>query len=174
MDVEGVVRRAQKGDDVAFLEVMNFFKIDLYKMAFAFLKNQEDAVEAVQEVTYRAYKSIRQLKEPTYCKTWILRIMMNYCNDSLKNKKRMILDEKKILLQGKESDYSFIEIEEAMNLLDERSREIIALKYFHDLRITDIAIIMDCPEGTVKTWLYKALKALRGHLGEEKGGVRNV
>jgi RNA polymerase sigma factor (sigma-70 family) len=57
--------------------------------------------------------------------------------------------------------------------LDDRSREILTLKYFHDLKIKDIAETMQCPEGTVKTWLNKALKALREKL-EEKGGNLNV
>lgn len=62
-----------------------------------------------------------------------------------------------------------MELEDAMDQLDDRSREILTLKYFHDLRIRDISSAMQRPEGTIKTWLHQALKQLRMQL-DERGG----
>jgi RNA polymerase sigma factor (sigma-70 family) len=99
--------------------------------------------------------------------------MINYCNDQLKKKNRIVLGDEVLNFQGSTDDYVTLEIEEAMLALDERSREILTLKYFHDMKIKDIADSMHRPEGTVKTWLNKALKSLREKL-EEKGGNVNV
>jgi RNA polymerase sigma factor (sigma-70 family) len=66
-----------------------------------------------------------------------------------------------------------IELEEAVDALDDRSKQVIKLKYFYDYKISDIAKVMDCPEGTVKTWLHKALQGLRKQL-QEKGGEKHV
>lgn len=170
---EQLVQKAIKGDDDAFLKLMQLYKVDLYKTALSYLKNEHEAIEAIQEVTYRAYKSIRTLREISYFKTWLIRIMINYCNDQLKKNKRVILNEEVLQAQGILENHEEMELKDAMLALDERSREILTLKYFHDLKIKEIASSMECPEGTVKTWLNKALKSLRGKL-EEKGGNLNV
>ncbi|PWW29601.1 RNA polymerase sigma-70 factor (ECF subfamily) [Cytobacillus oceanisediminis] len=173
MAIEQLVLKAKEGDDDAFLQIIGTVKIELYKTALAYLRNKEDAIEAIQEVTFRSYKGLKDLKDPSYFKTWLIRIMINYCNDTLKMQKRMVLNEDLLLTMGKSENYSLMEIQDAMQALDERSREILTLKYFHDLKIKDIAGTLDCPEGTVKTWLNKALKSLREKL-EEKGGMSHV
>ncbi|MCM3719461.1 RNA polymerase sigma factor [Fictibacillus phosphorivorans] len=68
METEQLVRKAVKGNDDAFLQLIHIYKVDLYKTALSFLRNEEEALEAIQEVTYRAYKGIRKVKEPTYFK----------------------------------------------------------------------------------------------------------
>ncbi|RZT16466.1 MULTISPECIES: sigma-70 family RNA polymerase sigma factor [Fictibacillus] len=173
METEQLVKKAIKGNDDAFLQLIQIYKVDLYKTALSFLRNEEEALEAIQEVTYRAYKGIRKLKEASYFKTWLIRIMINYCNDQLKKQKRVVINEEVLESIGVTENHSEMELRDAMLGLDERSREILTLKYFHDLKIKDIAGTMQCPEGTVKTWLNKALKALREKL-EERGGNLNV
>lgn len=49
---------------------MTIHKEALYRTAYAFLKNEQDALEALQEITARAYQKIQTLKEPRYVKTW--------------------------------------------------------------------------------------------------------
>ncbi|RTR25834.1 sigma-70 family RNA polymerase sigma factor [Robertmurraya yapensis] len=166
---ELLVRRAIRGDEDAFLQLIKMYKVDLYKTSFSYFRNEEEALEALQEVTYRAFKSIRKVKEPAYFKTWLIRIMINYCNDQLRKKKREVLNEEYLASQGISETHEGLEIEEALLGLDQRSREIITLKYFHGLKIKEIALAMECPEGTVKTWLHKALESLRLSLSE-KGG----
>jgi RNA polymerase sigma-70 factor (TIGR02954 family) len=170
---EQLAEKAIKGNDEAFLKLIQTYKVDLYKTALSFLRNDEEALEAIQEVTYRAYKGIRKLKEASYFKTWLLRIMINYCNDQLKIQKRVVINDEMLASIGVSENHSEMELRDAMLGLDDRSREILTLKYFHDLKIKDIAGTMQCPEGTVKTWLNKALKALREKL-EEKGGNLDV
>src|SRR5690606_15008029 len=127
--------------------------------------------EAVQEVTFRAYKSIRKLRNAAFFKTWLLRIMINYCNDQLKRKKRVVMDEELIASAGITESHAELELKDAMRELPEQSREILTLKYFHDLKIKEIADSMGCPEGTVKTWLHKALKQLREKMEEKGEGI---
>ncbi|WP_316570843.1 sigma-70 family RNA polymerase sigma factor [Neobacillus sp. YIM B06451] len=172
MEIELLARDAINGEDRAFLEFIQACKIDLYKTALAFLRNEGDALEAVQEVTYRAYKGIRSLKEPSFAKTWLIRIMINYCNDVLDKRKRIILDEAFIHTEGRHEPHDGLEIRDAMEGLDARSREILAMKYFQDLKISEIAAALNHPEGTIKTWLNRALRSLRDKLDEKGGGFR--
>ncbi|GAE47234.1 RNA polymerase sigma factor [Mesobacillus boroniphilus] len=71
---------------------------------------------------------------------------------------------------GAEHQSSWLEVEEVIGNLDSKTRQVIELKYVHDFKIKEIAEILECPEGTVKTWLNKGLKELRGQL-EDKGGL---
>lgn len=164
--------KAVKRDDKAFLQLMQVHKEALYRTALAFLKNEHDAIEAMQEVTFRAYQKIHTVKEPKYVKTWLIRIMMNYCQDQLKKKKRFISGE---VLQemGYDSTDSNLEIEEAIASLSSKEQQLIFLKYFQNTKIKEIAKIENIPEGTVKSRLHKALKSLRNFL-TEKGDVDHV
>jgi RNA polymerase sigma factor (sigma-70 family) len=165
--------KAITGDDDAFLSLMFTHKDALYRTALAYLKNEEDALEAVQEVTFRAYQKINTLRNPEYVKTWLIRIMMNYCRDILQKQKRLIFDEGILSKFGIDEDYTYLEVEEALATLSDEQRELVHLKYLHDVKIKDIAEMTFTPEGTVKTRLYKALKSLRSFF-EEKGEIRRV
>jgi len=167
LELQDLVLKAKKGDEAAFYELMQLHKIRLYRIALSYLRNSEDAVEALQEVTYRAYRSIRKVKEPQYFKTWLTRILLNYCNDELKKRKRVLVSDDLISLMGAEHQSNWLEIEEVIGKLEPKMRQVIELKYVHDFKIKEIADILECPEGTVKTWLNKGLKELRGHLGEK-------
>lgn len=164
---EQLVTKAIAGNEAAFIELMKMYKIDLYKTGLSFLKNEEEALEAIQEVTYRAYKNIRKIREPAYFKTWLMRIMINHCQDQLKKKKREVLNEDYIQAQGVSESHAALEVEDVLQSLDSRSREMLTLKYLHGLKIKEIAYAMDCPEGTIKTWLHKALQEMRTKFSEE-------
>ena len=167
-----MIKRAIKRDEQAFLQLMNLHKEALYRTAFAFLKNEHDAIEAIQEVTFRAYQKIHTVKEAQYMKTWLIRIMMNYCQDQLKKKKRFISNEG-LQEKGYEPDNYAMEIEEAMAALPEKDRQLIHLKYFQNTKIKEIADIENIPEGTVKSRLHKALKSLQNFM-TEKGETDHV
>lgn len=168
-----LVRNAIKGNEEAFLALIHSYEDALYRTAISYLKNEGDALEAIQEVTYRAFKSIKTVKEPAYFKTWLIRIMMNYCQDVIKKSKREVLGERIFCIQGMSEDFTFLEVEEALLSLSDYERELLHLKYFEDVKIKDIAVMWDTPEGTIKTRLHKALRALRAGF-EEKGEVKRV
>ncbi|MGE7623161.1 sigma-70 family RNA polymerase sigma factor [Viridibacillus sp. NPDC096237] len=155
-----LAKQAIKGDDAAFLATMRLYKNDLYRTAFAFLKNEHDAVEAVQEVTVRAYQKIHTLKEPAYTKTWLIRIMMNYCQDQKEKSKRFTTNDKlrEIAIMD---DTRFLELNEAMASLSKKDQQLITLKYLQNTKIKEIAVLENIPEGTVKSRLHKALQSLR-------------
>lgn len=170
---EILVKQAIKGDEEAFLTLIHSYEEALYRTAISYLKNEGDALEAIQEVTYRAYRSIKTVKEPAYFKTWLIRIMMNYCRDVIKKSKREVFEERILNIQGITEDFTFLEVEEALLSLSDYERELLHLKYFEDVKIKDISVMWNTPEGTIKTRLHKALRALRAGF-EEKGEVKRV
>ncbi|WP_096201692.1 sigma-70 family RNA polymerase sigma factor [Bacillus sp. FJAT-45350] len=161
MNTEELVRRARKGDGEAFYELIAAYKQQLYQIAFSYVKNESDALEAIQEVTYLAFKSCKKLKEPKYFKTWLIRILINHCSDELKQKKRMVVQFSEPVNQIEEHSQMKLELEEEIAKLRAEYQHVIILRYFQELPISEIANILKRPEGTIKTWIHQALKQLK-------------
>lgn len=158
---------AVAGDDEAFLAILQLHKETLLRTALAFLKNEHAAIEALQEVTYRAYKKIHTVKEPAFLKTWLTKIMINYCQDQIKKNQRYISNER--LKEPTALDnYALLEIQDILSHLSKEEQQLIYLKYFQDLKIKEIATLEKVPEGTIKSRLHKTLNILRGYF-KEKG-----
>lgn len=167
-----LVQHAQRGDGEALFQLIQADKERLYRIAFAYLKNQADAVEAIQEATCRAFGKLHQLKEPAFFYTWLIRILIRYCIDEQKRKRKSLplLQVTEQLAQELDLD-ARLQLELAVEKLKPKYRHIIILKYYQDMTLTQIASLLEKPEGTVKTWLHKALGILRAELAQ--GGGRN-
>jgi len=170
VDTNGKIKLAQKGDDNAFYELISERKSQLYKTAFAYVKNKEEAMDIVSDTVYKAYISIKKLKEPSFFNTWLTRILINTSLDYInKNSKVSSLKENisaDISLILKDDDQR-IDLKEAVDKLIGEYKTIVILKYFQDMTLVEISKILQCPLGTVKTRLHKALGELRLDLKEE-------
>lgn len=171
VSIEEHVINAKKGNKTAFYALMDMYKIQLYKIAYRYLKNEEDALEAIQEMTYRAYKNIHKLKQPRYFKTWLTRILINYCLDEQKKKKRVLLTNKDNDFENTNENFqdkdARIIINWAIDQLSPNEKKVIILKYLEDYTIKEIACSFKGPEGTIKTWLNRGLSTLRHILKKE-------
>lgn len=169
MDIWEKVVKAQKGDDNAFYELVDEKKQLLYITAFSYVKNKEDAMDIVHDTVYKAYISIKKLKEPRYFNTWLTRILINCSIDHIRKNSRLVpLDTK----DSRDPD-SFpasreevLDLYNAMDKLNEKYKTIVILKYFHCMTLNEIAEVMESPLGTIKSSLNKALKELRLELVE--------
>lgn len=140
-----------------------------YRLAYSYVKNREDALDIVQESIYKAISSKRTLKNPDHIRTWFYRIVVNTSLDFLRKQKRLVLsDDEAMLLQESacEDSYRDIDLQNALYSLPDNCRSIIVLRYFEDLKIDEIAEILDENVNTVKTRLYKSLEKLRIQLSE--------
>ncbi|MBU3875525.1 sigma-70 family RNA polymerase sigma factor [Faecalicatena sp. AGMB00832] len=150
-----LIKRAQKRDDQAFLELMEIEKQDMYKVARSYLRSPEDIADAIQETIVTCYEKIDGLKEPKYFKTWLIRILINKCNDILRMEKKESLQE----VFPEQGDmcmaYQECEFEDLMKELDEKYRIILLLYYAEGFKIREIAQILELEENTVKTRLVR-------------------
>lgn len=160
LDEIALVKHAMAGDETAFLQVLKIYENTMYRTAYAYLKNEHDAIEAVQEATYRSLKKIHTLKEPSYIGTWLVRILLNICHDMREKSSRHVLKET-IEQQGETPSYGRFEMIEVIAKLPKEQQELIFLKYFQDYKNQDIATLKNIPEGTVKSRLHTALKRLK-------------
>ena len=90
MEEEILIRQAIEGSRQAFTQLIQSRKETLYKTAFIYTKNREDALDAVSETVYKAFNSVRKLREPQYFSTWLTKILINSCLDTIKKNKKVI------------------------------------------------------------------------------------
>lgn len=168
-----LARKAKKGDVQAYGDLIKFHKEYLYRTAFSYVKNQDLALDVLQDTTVQGLLAIHNLREPQYFKTWITRILYNCAMQMYRKSSKVIPYAQDDIQQDavKQLD-SGISQEEKMDLhnavrqLDEPYRTLIVLKYFEGLTISEISKMSSKPEGTIKSDLSKAKKKLRMILKE--------
>lgn len=160
-----LVKKAQKGSEQAFLELFQMYEVDLYKTALVYLKNKEEALDAVQETAYRSFKSIKNLNEPKYFKTWLIRIAISCSMDILRKRQNVVClypEYEEKVKDAEEDDIPLsLTLKDLVEYLDHQEKAVIVLRFYYDYTLKEIAEIQDLPLGTVKTILYRSLKKLR-------------
>lgn len=164
MDTIKLVKKSKKGNSLAFSTLIKHYEKDLYRVAIAITKNNEDALDCIQESILKAYTNIQSLKQDEYFKTWLIKILINQCKYVVeKNKKCVSLLNENIQGLYKE-DSSEIEVKSVVNDLEEDLRVLVILYYFEDISIKDISNILNIPEGTIKSRLSRARSKLKNML----------
>ena len=135
----------------------------IYRFAYTYTTNQEDAEDVVNESVLKALKSINSLRNPNQIGTWLYRIVANTALTNIKkNKKIVYMDPVDMAdVQDDGDDFSDISFEQMIGVLEPKYKSIVVLRFFERMPLEDIAQILDENLNTVKTRLYKALKILR-------------
>ncbi|MCC0649639.1 sigma-70 family RNA polymerase sigma factor [Clostridioides sp. ZZV15-6598] len=138
-------------------------KDSFYRIAYSYTKNEEDALDVVQESMYKALYSVENLKEVNYIKTWFYKILVRTSIDFIrKNRKYNNMTDITLIDETGEYDkYTDLDLKKALEELPIEYKSIIILRFFEDLKIEEVAIILDENVNTVKTRLYTALKKLK-------------
>lgn len=165
------VKRAKRGDKDAFCNLIRINKISMYRVAKSILSKEEDVEDAVSEAILKAYKNIKSLKDESFFKTWLIRIVINESNTLYKKRSREISVENEHFINLQVNDkYKDVTLYNAINALDDDLRTTTILFYFEDMKYKDIAKVLDIKEGTVKSRLSRAKEKLYNILKEELHG----
>lgn len=144
-------------------------KMAHYRFVFSYTKHTEDAYDVIQESIEKALKAINKNVFPDSLNAWFYRILVNTSLDYLRKNKRLIQYEPEVLNNMFESQdqYTDFDLQDAIEKLPSEIKTIVILRYFEDMKISDIARILEENENTVKTRLYKGLKLLKIELEDE-------
>lgn len=139
-----------------------------YRLAYSYVKNEADSLDIIQESIIKALTSIESLKEIEKVKSWFYKIVIRTSIDYIRKNKKYndMIDISEIINNGKSDEYKDLDLYKALDELDETYKAIIILRYFEDMKINDIADILDENPNTVKTRLYAGLKKLKIDIGE--------
>lgn len=145
-------------------EVLHSYEA-MYRMAYTYVNNEPDAMDIVQESVYKAIRNYKTVKKESYIKTWLFRIVVNTALDFIRKGKKEIQVES-IFETGAEDTYKDFDTLEALNVLSEKEKTVIMLRFFEDRKLDEVAAILDLNISTVKSLLYRSLKKLKVELME--------
>lgn len=141
------------------IENQNIF----YKIAYTYVKNNEDALDIVQEAICKGLSKIKTLKDVELIKPWFYKILINTAIDYIRKNKKYTQEKREVVPDNfvEHNIEIEIDIQKALDSLCEEDKTLVILRYFEDMKISDIATILDKNENTIKTRLYRALKLLK-------------
>jgi len=173
-----LVTRAQAGDQVAFTRLISERQHELYRTAWAILRNDQDALDATQDACLGAWRQLPKLRDPARFDAWLMRSLVNRCRTALRSRRRASVREihleptagTELPSGARDIDESFANsdaIRIAFGRLNTDQRTYLVLHYVEHRPITEIAAIVGAPEGTVKWRLSEARRALENRLARE-------
>lgn len=183
---EALVARARSGDYSAFEELIRRYQRRIYALVYNMTSHREDAEDLVQDVFIKAYRSLNGFKGDASFYTWLYRIAVNRTINFLKRRKReasdLRLDD---MDQSAERDPAFVELRArespvrevtlnelqkklnaALQTLSDKHRTVVVLHDIQGMPHEEIAKIMKCSVGTVRSRLFYARQHLQRELAE--------
>ncbi|PCI08508.1 MAG: RNA polymerase sigma factor RpoE [Gammaproteobacteria bacterium] len=179
---QALVIRVQQGDKKAFDLLVLKYQLRLSKLVSRFLRNQSDVPDVVQDAFIKAYRALPNFRGDSAFYTWLYRIAINTAKNHLvaqsrKNPANSIDAQeaedygasewlKEYATPEREALASELEatIYQAMGDLPSDLREAITLREIEGLSYEDIAVVMDCPIGTVRSRIFRAREAIDSKL----------
>lgn len=140
----------------------------VFSLAYSFVKNKSLAEDVTQEVFFKVFRNIDSFKGKSSLKTWLYRITINQCKDTLKtnyiksflplfHNESSIENFENQLIRDEESE----ELIQKISTLPQKYKEVLILFYFQDLHISEISEILKVNENTVKTRMLRARSLLK-------------
>jgi RNA polymerase sigma-70 factor (ECF subfamily) len=174
-----LVRRAKRGELDAYEEIVRMHGTVAFRTAWVITGSAADAEEAAQDAFVKAQKALGRFRETAPFRPWLLAIVANEARNRVRSAGRRatlalrVAEERRpgdavpspeaALLDSERRD----ELLTALSRLNETDRRAIACRYFLDLSEEEMAGVLECARGTVKSRLSRALERLRSEVGEE-------
>ncbi|HYK98621.1 MAG TPA: RNA polymerase sigma factor [Candidatus Acidoferrales bacterium] len=170
-----LVYAARDGDMLAFDALFYRYKDGIFRLGFAITKDPSAAEEIVVDTFARAHRALARLEPEGSLRPWLYRVAVNlsYNRRPRKNVILSALEDatEEVVESGERSPSNLAELAElrrvvlaAVDTLGPKHRTVVVLHYLNGLNLAEIALVVDCPVGTVKSRLHYALQRLRAHL----------
>jgi RNA polymerase sigma factor (sigma-70 family) len=180
-----LIQKAKTGDESSFESLILSCQSRAFNIAIRYLKNEDDAMDALQESFIKIFRHLNSFKEDSRFDTWVYRIVVNTCNDMLrKNSNQKITDS---IFKTEDEKETIIEIPDitgspeevfdkkektehiisCLEKLNQEQKEIIVLRDIHGFSYDEISEILDCSIGTVKSRINRSRLRLREILLEQ-------
>lgn len=142
---------------------------DFYRLAYSYVKDRDTALDVVQESIVKALSKSDTLRQPEFIKAWFYRILINESTDHYRRMSRLVpLEDSMWDAPAPERDPAErLDLYDAIGRLEPKEQAVIRLRFFHDMKLEEIAQVTQTNLNTVKSRLYKSLRKLRDLTGEE-------
>ena len=177
-----LVTSAKDGNTQAFEELYDRYYGKIFALARMTVKNEADAEDILQQAFISAWRNMNGLTSPEAFSTWLQKITLNHCYSLLRRKNITILMDAESETEDFSEEISdeFLpavyaerddlrsRLGKILDSLSEVQKQTIVLYYFNEQKVEEIAYIMECNVGTVKSRLFLARKAIRAEVEEEE------
>ncbi len=190
LDDRDLVLAAQRGDREAFRTLFERYHRRAYALAVGVVRNQEDALDVVQDAFIKAHKYLDKFEGNSSFYTWLYRIVMNLAIDHLRKHRRVSpveLDETHLAQAADEGLLPRVlggnpgralmdkeiraRIDAALALLSENHRSVLVMRELEGLSYDEMAKAMSCSKGTIMSRLFHARKNMQRQLVDLVDGV---
>ena len=163
---EWLALRCRLGEPGAFADLVREMERPLLYYLTKLLRDEDQALDVLQEVWLRALRGVPRLEEPRALRPWLYRVAHGLAVDRVRREVSRERAEKTWAEIPEEEETSFdaedaAAVHRALDELDARHRAVLVLHFLEGLGLAEIASIVGCPEGTVKSRLHYAKRALK-------------
>lgn len=192
-DDHDLVKRVQAGDSKAFRALFDKYHRRAFAVAMGVVKNQDDALDAVQEAFVKVHKNINKFQGSSSFYTWLYRIVMNVSIDHVRRtsrRKNLEFDERTLHEQSEVAGDGALmpsvtnsnpgraalrrelggAIEAALEELPEHHRAVIVLREVEEMSYEEMAEVLGVPKGTIMSRLFHARKKMQAALAPYLSG----
>ena len=166
---EDVLRRAREGDHDAFATIVDEYQGVVFGIAYNFFSDRAVAEELAQDVFLQLYKSVGAIHSQSHLLYWLRQVTSRKCIDVLRRSgpRRISLDQMDLPVSPRLIDPLIARrLRGLIAALPDMQRLILTLRYQEELGPAEIGRVVGIPENTVKSYLHRALVALRREFGE--------
>ncbi|MDH4196447.1 MAG: sigma-70 family RNA polymerase sigma factor [Candidatus Aminicenantes bacterium] len=179
-----LIDRLATGDKEAFRELVEAYKKKIYYLAFDLVGNQSDAEDVSQDVFLKAYRAFGTFKRDARLGAWLYRITYNTAIDHLRRRGISAGTVDEAVLEANldrvareapardtdpartaESELLQLRIASALEKVSPQEKTVFLLRHYDDLMLKDIADVLGLSLGSVKSYLFRAVKKLQRELG---------
>jgi RNA polymerase sigma-70 factor (ECF subfamily) len=183
-----LMKKVQQGDMEAYQELIRRYQKKVFRVISTHVRNQEDAMEVLQDTFLKVFTARQTWDGRFSFSGWLYRIAINASIDRYRRSDRGRTSSLEDVMETQvhqsatgrpaqdphhrmhDQDRRRL-LEEAVHRLPPRQREVVSLRFFGEMRLEEIAAALDCPLGTVKSNLHKAIMGLKDMLHKQKGAL---
>ncbi len=164
-----LVKSCIEGDDVALRDFVGRFQGMIFGLCFRMLGHRQDAEDVSQDAFLRVFRNLHRWDRVGPLKPWLMTIAANRCRTALERRTRrprpsdLSYDVATEFDSARSSELAE-ELQLALSGLRDEYRTCFVLFYHQELSCAEISAVLDCPQGTVKTWLHRARHELAERL----------
>lgn len=162
-----LVERLRQGDTAAVEEIVERYKRQVFAFIVRMIGERETAEDLFQETWLRVIRSARGFRGEAKISTWLFQIALNLCRDHIRKIGKTVIvpleEAGPLTCEPGVDPFKMLEANEVRKVVNElpvKMREVIVLRFYHDLDDREIAETVGCPVGTVKTRYHRAIKLL--------------
>lgn len=180
-----LVGQVKRGYQPAFTELITRYQKRVFKLAYGFFRDRDDAMEIVQETFIRLYQKLDGFDEnsdTTLFRNWVYRVAYNLCIDYYRKFKKQKADMKEVydFNEEKKNTGTHIEdnldqenfrrnLEKSVMKLPGKQQQVFILKHYDGMKHQEISILLNLSVGTIKTLYHRSIKNLKKNLGAHFG-----